>query len=461
MYKSFISKFLLITLIFHSVISCGGSGESSTPPATINQAPLSSAGEDQEVFEHVQVTLSGSGSDSDGSISKYEWKQVSGTEVELSGLETKNSTFTAPQVEDTITLSFQLTVTDNEGKSSKDAVDVVVKNNTSPIASAQGTIFLKSGEMAELRANSSNDLESTLLKYEWSQIDNSNLIIELSEPNLEVITFNVPHVDVATIITFELMVIDEGGLYDSEKISVAISPQISEKLNDTGVLLCGSTGANNNESCESELGENGENIPDGQDADFGRDNHSNFDLDGHAGFSFTKVSEKGTPLPVESTEWTCVLDNVTGLMWEVKSSDGGLRDKFNTYSFYDPMYSGVNKGTKNGGTCTGNSCDTSSFVSEVNEVGLCGHNDWRLPTRMELISIVDYSSGQSELTIDTNFFPNTQIFSFETLTSSYISATRYPKDISWIFYVSYENGFSGSGYFHSGYYSRLVRTVSE
>ncbi|MBU2969551.1 PKD domain-containing protein, partial [Pseudoalteromonas sp. C2R02] len=48
-----------------------------------NEAPSSNAGDNQTVDEQVTVTLSGEGTDSDGSIVSYAWSQVSGTSVNL------------------------------------------------------------------------------------------------------------------------------------------------------------------------------------------------------------------------------------------------------------------------------------------------------------------------------------------------------------------------------------------
>lgn len=73
----------------------------------------------------------------------------------------------------------------------------------------------------------------------------------------------------------------------------------------------------------------------GQDVDYGRDKTNN-DIDGHAGFNFTKIDSSGNVLPVVAANWSAVLDNVTGLMWENKTDDGGLHDKDNLYTWYDP-----------------------------------------------------------------------------------------------------------------------------
>jgi hypothetical protein len=70
-------------------------------------------------------------------------------------------------------------------------------------------------------------------------------------------------------------------------------------------------------------------------------------------------------------------------MWEVKTF-GGLRGVKNNYRWYSPDYNGGHIGYFNGGE------NTYSFVQAVNKQGLCGFTDWRLPSKQELHSIVNY-----------------------------------------------------------------------
>ena len=41
--------------------------------------------------------------------------------------------------------------------------------------------------------------------------------------------------------------------------------------------------------------------------------------------SYTKLDEYGNDLPSSATEWVMVRDNVTGLIWEVKTEDGSIQ----------------------------------------------------------------------------------------------------------------------------------------
>lgn len=192
-------------------------------------------------------------------------------------------------------------------------------------------------------------------------------------------------------------------------------------LNDTGQILCGdyafdNSGIDNNDvdcalSGSNETTSGFDLVPLGQDATYGRDADPslNDDADGHAGFSFTKLDGvSGGELAANATDWACVRDNVTGLIWEVKTNDGGLRDKDHFYSWYNST--GVNDGGEPGTPdaadqcANADRCDTEKYVADINAVALCGYSDWRLPTPNELLSISDLSRVSPA--IDTRFFPN-------------------------------------------------------
>jgi hypothetical protein len=192
-------------------------------------------------------------------------------------------------------------------------------------------------------------------------------------------------------------------------------------LNDTGITLCA------NESSAAVACTQTTAFP-GQDADFGRDAAANNNADGAAGFSFTKLDATGTPLIDQTaaynvSPWDCVQDEVTGLQWEVKTDDDGLRDKDWTYTWFNStgINDGGSAGTANGGVCVdGSNCDTEKYVSAVNSVGLCGRTDWRLATREELQSIADISEFSSAPRYDINFFPHppTSVFAAAHWTST-------------------------------------------
>lgn len=89
-----------------------------------NQPPTANAGSDRSVTPGAATTLSGTGSDVDGSIASHLWTQTAGPSVTLNGANTATATFTAPS--SNTTLTFRLTVTDNQGASATDDVTITV-----------------------------------------------------------------------------------------------------------------------------------------------------------------------------------------------------------------------------------------------------------------------------------------------------------------------------------------------
>jgi hypothetical protein len=93
-----------------------------------NESPLADAGADQTVKLSVTVTLDGSKSyDPDYGIPLYSWSQTEGTSVTLSDATVVKPTFKAPEVDEETTLTFELKVTDNGGKTDTDAITVTVQ----------------------------------------------------------------------------------------------------------------------------------------------------------------------------------------------------------------------------------------------------------------------------------------------------------------------------------------------
>lgn len=176
------------------------------------------------------------------------------------------------------------------------------------------------------------------------------------------------------------------------------------ELNDSGVQWCADS-SNNQLSCP-------QNGFEGQDGEFGRDAQAlvgslEKEGAGFAGFDFTKLDVSGTPLPENASNWQCVRDNYTGLVWEVKASAPGLRATSNTYSWYSNVVGGGGLGVEDGGDCSGSACDTASYVNAIENLALCGQSGWRVPSRVELRSIANHAL--SGLSIDTSFFPNARL----------------------------------------------------
>lgn len=178
---------------------------------------------------------------------------------------------------------------------------------------------------------------------------------------------------------------------------------------------------------------------------------------GGKGFDFSKIANNGSVLPASAalgsgaTDWACTRDNVTGLIWEVKTATGP-RGQSHTYTWYDsnPATNGGSVGAASGGTCfVAGRCDTEKFAADVNAVGLCGAADWRMPTRKELVSIVDY--GRVNPAIDPGYFPNTPA------SSSFWSASAEAASSCCAWDVHFSDGRDAEALKESTIYVRLVR----
>ncbi|RJG50013.1 Lcl domain-containing protein [Motilimonas pumila] len=216
-----------------------------------------------------------------------------------------------------------------------------------------------------------------------------------------------------------------------------------------------------------------------QDADFGSDvvnvndasapyykSPNELDLNsdyylGEAGFRYVKLDAAGNELNAQATQWRCVKDEVTGMVWERKGGHNELylatnepppapgeednREFYwtaadlsndNAVNFSYPWHD-INDNTNGGkpgwilgdgkgGALPGlplpaaNSicafdniardgdryCSTNDYVEEANLKGTCGFTDWQVPTVEQFRSIFNYqnlANGSTDI-LDPTFF---------------------------------------------------------
>jgi hypothetical protein len=168
-------------------------------------------------------------------------------------------------------------------------------------------------------------------------------------------------------------------------------------------------------------------IPDtGQTTDytstFGEDSDYNINPQ-----SYTKLDSNGNTLPDSASVWAMVKDNVTGLIWENKTADGGIHHASNTYTWQNAQ---------------------DLFIAQLNRDNFGGHSDWRLPTVKELSMIVNWN-GQNPA-INSAYFQN-------TLSSCYWSATTYANDADYSYTVDFSSG--NAQYYNKTSYYYNVRAV--
>ena len=156
----------------------------------------------------------------------------------------------------------------------------------------------------------------------------------------------------------------------------------------------------------------------------------------------TKYSEVANASGGTYARTECVKDNNTGLVWEGKTaSPATSRLGSSTYTNYHSSYYGTQAQMDA-------ASNTYGYVAAVNASGLCGYNDWRLPTKEELQGILA-SSGSPR--IDTAWFPNTQAWYYWSSSPN----VGFSYD-AWL--VGFFNGNVSSFYFRS-YYGGAVRLV--
>ncbi len=239
---------------------------------------------------------------------------------------------------------------------------------------------------------------------------------------------------------------------------VIMEPVPIKKLNDTGITFIGHYPDGNGTTCNKETAAQ-------QDCNQGRDITYNDDSDGHAGFSFTKLDASGNVLPNSTHEWSCVKDHVTGLIWEVKKGgngnigDEGLHDADDSYNWYNtnPETNGGAEGyaDDDGAVCYGydandptSYCNTKAYTTRVNAAGLCGAKNWRIPSKMELVELVNMNRFNPS--IDITYFPNTK-------NSNYWTSSPYAVNSHDAWYVNFYGGHSYLNLRSNYDHVRLVR----
>lgn len=147
-------------------------------------------------------------------------------------------------------------------------------------------------------------------------------------------------------------------------------------------------------------------------------------------WDFTRLDSTGVEMAGGvALHHSCVRDGRTGLLWEVKQDEPGLHHRDDLYTWYssDASSNGGEPGVADGGTCGSPPCDTESFVAAVNAAGLCGRNDWRMPSRDELLTVVDPRRIGTGATMDPEYFPETAEAEYWTGTTF----TMYPQG-AWV-----------------------------
>ena len=407
---------------FKVVDLAGNDGDIASQAYTLDtEAPTASTADTPALaVDEATASVSLDGTDSrdntDGSgIDSYSWVQVNSNNydatetdgdtdanyVNLSNRNNETANFTAPGIaddSDTLTLYFKLTVTDVAGNNASSIATITINNiYQTPTVSASPGIAPDFDQLT-LSWPTTDNLIYSLYRSTIPNCGAKNynvcggsgaLYTDSTTPSTSTDT-NIASITDADLELYTTHYYWLGAELDGTEVLLSSDPVEATTsgpgLNDTGVVTCYSneTTTLNNEDCKV-----------GRDAN--TDTNSNDD--GHAGFSFTRLNgSDGSAYTKDGNysknPWFCLRDNVTGLIWEVKTTS-------NTSTKYTwPDDTSATSGT------------TQELIDATNAEGheLCGQSNWRLPTASELLSITNYSVviNESTAAVDSDYFANMQ-----------------------------------------------------
>lgn len=339
-------------------------------------------------------------------IASYLWQQIAGPNL-LAGIDTKQSSIQviAPIINQRQQAVFRLTVVDQEQASNSTdlTLTLLAQEDTIPTIEITSIPDVMSGELLPLKAVAQSDAPAaTPFSYNW--ITDGLAIID--DPSNPVTVAIAPLVLSTSTITYNVRAEDSFRNSVSGQRDAKVFPVWEKRINDTGVSVF-SDGV-------TLFGQYQHNYP-AQDAAFGSDRQVisgtvNKLGEGEASFDFTRLDNNGNDVNNPSFAFSCVQDNVTGLVWQIKSNSDQANINFvqQSFTWFSDEENGNVEGELNpmAESCNvaNGQCNTQDYISEINSQGLCGFFDWRLPSVEELQSIIHYGSA-NQPRVDQVFFP--------------------------------------------------------
>lgn len=188
--------------------------------AAANTPPVANAGTDKTItLPTSAVALTGSGTDANGSIAAYAWTKTSGP----ASFTFSNAAIASPTVSSLTagTYIFRLTVTDNQGATAYDEVQVVVNAaaNTPPVANAGSDKAITLPVNSVALTGSGSDANGSVTGYAWTRISGPT---QFTFSNANVASPTVSNLVAGTYV-FRLTVTDNQGATASDDVNVVVS----------------------------------------------------------------------------------------------------------------------------------------------------------------------------------------------------------------------------------------------
>ncbi|MCF6225546.1 MAG: PKD domain-containing protein [Xanthomonadales bacterium] len=191
-----------------------------------NIPPIADAGPDRILLEGTQGQLNANNSsDPDGTISQYQWQQLSGPTVGFPdptyGINSRTPTLHLPPVDADTDAVMRLTVTDNDGATASDEVTITILEYIPPIVFAGTDQVVARGDSVILRGvvsglQSGNFLET---RFQWQQLEGTPAIIRYGQYHRHI---EVTPVQAGEILVFEVTITDWFGSSSTDTVILTI-----------------------------------------------------------------------------------------------------------------------------------------------------------------------------------------------------------------------------------------------
>lgn len=209
----------------------------SLAPAA-NKAPVANAGTDKTItLPENKTTLSGSGTDADGTITAYLWTKVGGP---------SQFTITSPTLAQTTvtnliagTYRFELKVTDNAGATAKDTASIIVlpKPNIPPVVNAGSDQTLKLPVNSTTVTGTATDADGTITAHNWKKVAGPGSPVIQQPSALQTAITGLIQGDYK----FEFSATDNNGATTKDTVVIKVQPQnvapVANAGRDTTLIL--------------------------------------------------------------------------------------------------------------------------------------------------------------------------------------------------------------------------------
>ncbi|MBO9703541.1 MAG: T9SS type A sorting domain-containing protein [Sporocytophaga sp.] len=187
--------------------------------AAVNVLPVANAGADKSItLPTNSLSITGTGTDSDGTIASYAWTKVSGGTATLANANTATVSLSGLVAG---TYVFRLTVTDNRTGTGSDDVIVVVNPavNVAPVANAgvDKSITLPTNSLSI--TGTGTDSDGTIASYAWTKVSGGTATLT----NANTATVSLSGLVAGTYV-FRLTVTDNNTATGSDDVTVIVNP---------------------------------------------------------------------------------------------------------------------------------------------------------------------------------------------------------------------------------------------